>query len=81
VPIIEKLTRERKESEGLLEKVETAEESVLFLAEADPKNTSYIFSKLNPLEIGKLKRLSNWLDEGESPISLLPEKPDDDIPF
>ncbi len=81
VPIIEKLTRERKESEGLLEKIETAEESVLFLAEADPKNTSYIFSKLNPLEIGKLKRLSNWLDEGESPISLLPEKPDDDIPF
>jgi hypothetical protein len=77
---IEKLIEQRKESEGLLDKIEEVPERLLFIAEADP-NTNHVFSKLKSHEIELLRRLSNWLDEGEDPISLLPEKPNDDIPF
>jgi hypothetical protein len=78
-PIIEGITLERICAEELLKKIKKVSNSGLF--SLDVEASSYLLSELTEEEIQKLKRLSNWLAQGETPLSILPQKPDDDIPF
>ncbi len=85
VPVIERVTRERRESRPLLDRIETKAMGLYESGSESEKDIDFpeqTTSNINLSrdEILKLNRLCHWLSEGETKVSL-PEKPDDDIPF
>ncbi len=66
VPIIDAVSQERKESEGLLDKLSYTESSGLFENGQAPRRF-LLSNKLLPEDIGRIKRLKLWLSSGESP--------------
>ncbi len=70
VPVLDRIINSRSQSRGLLAKILPSEAGSLVEAEIDESHFS--LAGLTPLEINRLRRLSNWLDRGESALAYAP---------